>query len=131
MTTQSLTLQDELRIENGIKLREDFVKDLMKDGKFPSDMSDREAFFRSIEGIEVSTFRRAKIRSDDQANSNQADMTAAVTTLLTKMSRKKPTSQRVNPPILDQSIQAKDVVPGEADFEHERISYDTLMPDQK
>ena len=91
----SLTPEEQRLINKSLQVREQLVDKLLEKG-IPADTEDRELLLKALDSSDKTILGKARLKLDEQANKNQAQMQDLVAAVLLKANNK-PKLPAVNP----------------------------------
>lgn len=121
-----MDLDDKRRLELGLSLREQMIRDLTKEGALPSNPKDRYFLIKIMETMDVTILSKAKLKSDDNGQRLQESIAKSLSEIITKTTASVPNSQRETPTV-SSDYKVTDMVPGETDQNGSELSYETFV----
>jgi hypothetical protein len=113
-------------------LRKSIVTELMPQGKFPGDNSDRNAVITMLKDMDASAMGRKRIKVEEKANNNQEAASALIAKMLQMAGGQKPFQAEhpikdITPPQLGSEVPEPELVEGETDTISAPENVDTFM----
>jgi len=116
---------DKRRLELGLSLREDMIRELTKKGAMPENPKDRYFLLKIMETMDATILGKAKIKTDDNGQKTQEAVAKSLSEILIRTTARLPDSQR-EAPVIDQKHQVTDKVLGETDQDSSNLDYETF-----
>jgi hypothetical protein len=121
-----LDIDDKRRLELGLSLREQMIRELTAKGAIPENPKDRYFLLKVMETMDVTILSKAKVKSDDSGQRAQESIAKSISELLTRSPALLPGSQR-HAPEISTDIKVDNLVPGETDQGVAVLSYSTFL----
>lgn len=86
--TDLMSIEDQRRLELGLKTRESIVLAIMANGPIPK-VEDRGLLMQALDGMDRSILSKAKIKSDDSAAKSAAESAKNIAELLLRVDARK------------------------------------------
>jgi hypothetical protein len=120
-----LDIDDKRRLELGLSLREQMIRELTAKGALPENPKDRYFLIKIMETMDLTILSKAKVKSDDSGQRAQESIAKSISELLTRSHAVVPGSQR-HAPEIPADIKVSNPVFGETDQGVAALSYNTF-----
>ena len=125
-----LDMEDERRLQFTLTLRENMIKELVKDG-LPKSEEELSTLTSLLDGMDRTVLGKARVKASEKANENNEQIAGMVASLLAKVPFNGEAVETIEPPSLPEDVQPENVVPGETSIGVEDIGYDEFMKKMK
>lgn len=132
----SMTDDQVLRLTQGIRVN--IVRELTKkaaaNGGLPGDMEDREALFKQLDGLDKLAISRKRIEADREQSTGVSQAVGLISQLLRQSKSHYgdlPDAADREPPRLDNSVPAPELVFGETEVEPPQLDYNSFVASVK
>jgi hypothetical protein len=124
-TEDALDIDDKRRLELGLSLREDMIRELTKKGSLPENPKDRYFLLKIMETMDTTILGKAKIKTDDNGQKTQEAVAKSLSEILIRTTARLPDSQRETP-VVSSDHQVTNKVLGETDQGSSTLDYESF-----